>query len=746
VPAFADLLRSLREARLLTQEGLAERAGLTVKAVGALERGERLRPYPYTVRSLADALALDDDERAALVAAVPPRSGARVPAEPVPVVPGPVAPMIGRDAELDALVAAVRAAARPVVTLTGPGGVGKTTLALAAAARVGPAFPGGIVVVEAAALTTAPAVLRAVAGALGVPEAGFGGGVTGLVPYLAGRRVLLVLDNVEQVLDCAPDVAGLVRHCPDLVVLATSRAPLRIRAEQEVRVAPLEEAAAVALFRERLGTAGPVPVSGPEVVALCRRLDGLPLALELAASAAAVLGPSALRDHLDAALADGPRDLPERQRSMRATLAWSLALVGAPERTLLARLSVVPGGFSPDAADAVAGGAALGPLRHLVEHSLVTRAGDVRGTARFRLLEPVRQHVAGLLTDDEREAALSGMTEHVLRLARSVTDDVKGPDPTSALDLLEADVGQVRTAFHRLVDRERCDEAADLVWRLWLVLAHRGHGREGLVWLARLGGCTLGDGARIRRDIARSGLAFLVGDVPGQRRCGEAALALARRAGREDLAAEAGVLTATAALFSGDLGSARDLVDAAQRHAARAELRWLQAHALIVRGQVALAAREPDVEDALLAALAAAREVGNPFTVGMALNVLATHTALRGDHQRAAALLAESAELTSAARMGWTLAYTLPALAAVAVRMGRAAAGARLFGASASYSAHHDVAASFPAGRDLADAELATARQRLGGAAFTAAWDAGRQASVADVVDLARDLIRDGPG
>ncbi len=748
---FAHVLRALREDRLLTQEGLAERAGLTVKAVGALERGERRRPYPHTVRSLVEALALDDDERARLLATLPSRSGATAPAEPeapeqAPITVGRLGPVIGRDRDLEAVLAALRADSRPVVTLTGPGGVGKTTLALAAAAAAGPAFTGGVVVVELADVTTATGVLAAVATALGVPDAGFEGGVGELVPYVAGRRVLLVLDNVEQVLDCAPDVAELVRHCPELTVLVTSRAPLRIRAEQEIRVAPLDEPAAVELFLERLASAGVTLESGPEVADLCRHLDGLPLALELAASAAVALGPSSLRDHLHTALGDGPRDLPERQRSMLATLTWSLDLVGPEERALLGRLSVVPGGFSLDAADAVAGGTALGPLRRLVEHSLVSRSGDVRGTARFRLLEPVRQHVAGRLDTVEHEVALTGMTGHVQRLARSVSDDVTGPDAASALDLLEADVGQIRVVFRRLVAQGRHDEAAELAWRLWLFLAHRGHGREGLAWFASLDSGTLSDEARIQRDVARSGLDFLVGDIPGQRRRGESALSLAEQVGRHDLAAEAGVLAGSAALFAGDLAPARSMLEVARGRAVRAERPWLETHAQIALGQVALLAREPTAEEVLLEGVAAARELGNPFTLGMALNVLATLTGLQDEHERTASLLMESVSLSIEARMSWTLAYTLPALAGVAVRLGQASAGARLFGASASYSAQHSVAANFQASRELADTELAIARQVLGEAAFRTAWDEGRQASAADVVDLARDLIPGGPG
>ena len=190
-----------------------------------------------------------------------------------------------------------------VVTLTGPGGVGKTTLAFAVARAIGAVFPGGVVPVELAGTTDVSAVLPAVAAALGVPEAGFSGSAAGLAPFLSGRRVLLLLDNLEQLLDAAPEIAALVAHCPELVLLTTSRAPLRIRAEHEVRVAPLDQETAVGLFHERaLATGGRLAGTAEEkaaVAELCTRLDGLPLAIELAASATALLQPEALVARLD---------------------------------------------------------------------------------------------------------------------------------------------------------------------------------------------------------------------------------------------------------------------------------------------------------------------------------------------------------------------------------------------------------------------------------------------------------------
>ena len=230
VESFAELLRRHRGARSLTQGELAERARLTAKAVGALERGERRHPYPHTVRSLADALELDPEERSTLVSATSRRAGTGDRTAPRPVTPSSlliaVGPVIGRDDEVEALVAVLRRPFRRVVTLTGPGGVGKTTLALTVAGRVRPESPGGVIVVELAEVVDPDEVLPAVATALGVVVADQRVTPGMLAPALAGRRTLLLLDNLERVLDVAPALAQLVTLCPDLVVLATSRAPL----------------------------------------------------------------------------------------------------------------------------------------------------------------------------------------------------------------------------------------------------------------------------------------------------------------------------------------------------------------------------------------------------------------------------------------------------------------------------------------------------------------------------------------
>lgn len=693
---FGERLRALREARSLTQEELAERAGLTVKAVGALERGERKRPYPHTVRSLADALGLDEADRTALVGSVPARTSA---APPPSGLPAPSGPLVGRVAALAELSGLLTAGG--LVTLVGPGGVGKTTLALAAARSV-----PGAVFVDLAPVTDPEAVLPAIGRALAAPETATT--AAGLAPYLDARRLLLVLDNLEQVLDCAAEVAALVGLCPELTVLATSRAALRVRAERVVPVPPLDAGSARALLVDRVRAAGAPELDPATVDELCRRLDGVPLALELAASAARLLGPSALLARLGALPDTGPLDLPERHRTMTAALDWSLDLLEPGPRALLGRLAVVPGSFPLELAEPA------DELYLLLDHSLVTRVADVAGTARFRLLEPVREHVGR----GDGEAALAS---YVVASGAALAEDLRGAGLVAALDLLEADHASLVLVLGH------ADVPTELAGDVWPYLALRGHAREVLALYDALP-------PTAPALVGRAGLRYVLGDVVGVRADAEAALALGE-------SAEARVLAGSGALFTGDLDGARAHL------AAVAGAPWPVAHGLIASGQVALLADDlAEAERLFTEALARARALGNAFTLATALNLMATLTEVQERHAESAVFLAESAALSVGASIRWTFAYTLPALAGVAVRLGEPALGARLFGASASYSDQHSVATAFQTVGELADRDLAHARELLGPAAFGAAWDAGRDSTPEDVVAVARELSRSGPG
>ncbi|WP_051640256.1 helix-turn-helix domain-containing protein [Cellulomonas sp. URHE0023] len=757
--SFATLLRAFRDERSLTQEELADKAGITVKAVGALERGERRRPYPHTVRALADALNLDAGHRARLIGAVPdrtrtvagPSSAPQVDAAAPTVLPSATVDLVGRSTALESLTELLTEATTRVVTLTGPGGVGKSALALAAARAASHAFPGGVTLVELAGITEPEVVIPVIAAALGVPEAGHRGTVVGLSPFLAGRRMLLLLDNLEQVLAAAPSLADLSAHCPGLVILGTSRAPLRIRAERTLRVEPLDQGACVRLFRERADAAGGrLTRSADEdeaVAEICRRLDGLPLAVELAAAATALLRPAELLARLDSVLIDGPRDLPERQRSMAATLDWSYDLLGERERALLARLAVLPGTFSLAGAEAVAGQDVLRELRVLLDHSLVSRGADVQGTERFRLLRPVRQYAALRLAPADRAVATGRLADCVLALARDLEADLRGAALVAGLDLAEADLPAIRAGLMHLIEAGRLDDAAEAIWRLWPFLALRGVGQEGLALVALLRRGPMTDVVKAQLLVAAAGMSYVLGEIPALRADADAALALAQRLDRPGLLAEAAVLAGSGALFAGDLDEASARLAVVRTRAADDDETWAVLHCRIAHAQVALLAGSlHESEQLLLGCEHSARGLGNPFTLATVLNLRATLTQLRDEHSETARLLAESAEISMTARISWTFAYTLPALASVAVRSGDHELGATLFGAAASWSADHAVDAGFPASEALAHHDLALAREALGEVRFRPAWDAGRDTTAPEVVELARELSRRARG
>ena len=381
--SFATLLRHHRTASGLSQEALAVRAGLSTRAVSDLERGLRRAPYRETIRMLADALALAAADRAALEAAVDrgrgPLPGSRpLPEAIVPTLPAAVTSLIGRGSEAASVRSQLRRGEARLVTLTGPPGIGKTRLALAVAAALSADFPDGVVFAGLAPIADAGLVAATILQALNVHDIGGPSPAERLKHLLRQKRMLLVLDNFEQVIDAAPLVGELLESCPGLSVLATSRLPLHLRGEHEFPVPPLALPdgdtelmrridvetlggfPAVALFVARARAVRPdfalTAENAPVVVEICRRLDGLPLAIELAAARCKVLTAQAMLGRLEhrlRLLTDGARDAPERQRTLRAAIAWSHELLSPQERVLFRRLGVFVGGCTLGAAERV---------------------------------------------------------------------------------------------------------------------------------------------------------------------------------------------------------------------------------------------------------------------------------------------------------------------------------------------------------------------------------------------------------
>ncbi|HEX7139243.1 MAG TPA: helix-turn-helix domain-containing protein, partial [Vicinamibacterales bacterium] len=399
---FGSRLKAFREAAGFTQEELATIAGLSVHAVSALERGERRRPHVDTVRALSAALDLTAASRDALMGSARPSIRGSAADELSEVsLPLVLTALLGREADVETLGLWLSDPAARLITLLGPGGVGKTRLALEIARTVARMSKLRVLFVPLAAIRNPGFVASAAAEALGLSDVSAVDLARRARAACDDRPTLLVLDNFEQVLDAAPLVADLISSVASLRVLATSRAPLRVRGEREYVVGPLaleggtdagsvEDLArspAVRLFVERVQDIQPgfrlTAANIATVTAICQRLDALPLALELAAPWIKVLTPEDLLRRLshDALLAtvEGPRDLPERQRTINATVAWSYQLLGPGEQRAFRRLGALPGRFPMEAADAVlAGGAAsstendeaLGAAAGLIDRSL----------------------------------------------------------------------------------------------------------------------------------------------------------------------------------------------------------------------------------------------------------------------------------------------------------------------------------------------------------------------------------------
>ena len=515
--SFGAQLKALREAAGFTQEELATIAGLSVHAVSALERGERRRPQGETVRALSAALDLTAATRDALLASArAPTQHAAVDELSAVALPLALTALLGREADVQTLRQWTADPTARLITLTGPGGVGKTRLALELARAIAAEGTARVVFVPLAAIWNPPFVASAIAEALGLSD---------VSPLDLPRRArlacadqptLLVLDNFEQVLDAAPLVADLLASVVSLRVLATSRASLRLRGEREYSVGPLAlnadalspadlaRSPAVRLFVERVRDVRPdfrvTTVNGPTVAAICRRLDALPLALELAAPWLKVLTTEDLLNRLahDVLLSTvGPRDLPERQQTMNATVAWSYQLLAPDERRAFRRLGALAGRFSIEAAVAVlAGGApsaasgdeALRTLAALIDKNLLLRA-EVPAATRplYQMLETVRAFAAlELAAASEREDARTGLARYCMDEAALAAEGLIGAAQAEWLDRVRDNLENYRGALTWLIERGRPAEAADIACGLMWFWVIRGHATEGLQWYEQI--------------------------------------------------------------------------------------------------------------------------------------------------------------------------------------------------------------------------------------------------------------------
>ena len=467
----------------------------------------------YTPFSTADELAeLVTADLATLLAerfdASRAASAPSVEAIPAGRIPAPFSAAVGRERDLATLLAWLGEDPHRLVTLVGPGGIGKSRLAIEVARNAGERFDR-VTFVSLAQVRDPDDVLGAIARELGVRDTGDAPLSEQLGVARAGRRDLIVLDNFEQIVDAAPDVVALLTDLPGATFLVTSRVRLRVRGEQVFDVEPLGlppepsqaaiqailEAPAVQLFRDRARSADPrfdvTDDNAEDVARICRALEGVPLAIELAAARIRALTPAAMLGRLDRMLpllVTAARDVPERQRTIQATVEWSIDLLGADARALFGRLGVFAGAFSLDAVEAVAAGEPwaadlLGTLLELVDGSLV-RQHDEHALPLFSMLVPVREIAAARFElDPEAAAARREHAEYYVRLAAETEPLLRGATQSAALDRLEVERGDLRAGCRHLIAVGEVDVVADVVWRLFLYWWIRGLLPEVKAWM-----------------------------------------------------------------------------------------------------------------------------------------------------------------------------------------------------------------------------------------------------------------------
>ena len=713
---FGGWLQRRRRSLGFTQDELGQRIGYSGETVRKVE-ADTVRPSRQMAEKLALSLDIPTGERDMFIrfardedtdglALSSPASRRSIPiSQPSPLVlPTPPTPLVGRDAEVAAARELFHSPTIRLVTFTGAGGVGKTRLALQVARDVAAAFRDGVYFVDLAPIIDPPLVIAAMARVIGVKESGGQPLMESVQRSLAGKQVLLVLDNFEQVTAAAPLVAELLTAVPSLKALVTSRALLRLRGERELVVPPLAlpvlpaqppavsdmdviaQAEAVRLFVARVQDAQPsfalTPTNAAAVVQVCARLDGLPLAIELAAARARVLTPEAMLPRLQRRLAfltSGAADLPARQQTLRATIDWSFSLLTPDEQALFTRLAVFHGGFTLEAAEAVCGEdegrrtedggqrtdessppsssvlglpSVLDGVESLVAKSLVRRVLTTTGAETeatslpFTMLETIREYALDrFAVSPEAPTIRQRHAEYYISLVEEAEPQLMGAGLKQWLGRLGAEWDNIRAAVGWLRTISQPEALLRLVGALRRFCELQGRSSEALAWMEE-GLNQAGDVApavRAKALHAGSNLAHNMGDLDKAMRLGEASLALRREVGDQQGMARTLNNLAVTAWSQGNFSQARELHAASLAIKRALNDRLGMAYSLNNLGLIATDQDDYPTARALLEeSLALRRELGDQHGVAVSLLNLGNVARQQGQLAEACALYEQS--------------------------------------------------------------------------------------------------------